>query len=207
MANLTEQILDLIFPPKCEVCGRIGKEALCQKCAAGISFLAPSIFFHAVGEYEGILKNAILRFKFKRIKRLAEPLGLLMVQYINHHLWKDHLDMIIPVPLHEKRQAVRGFNQAELLALKITEACRIPTVTGLLFRKRETAPQFDLPRQKRISNIRGAFEVRGAKLLYDRNILLVDDIYTTGATAGECTKTLKAAGAKSVHILTLSRTV
>jgi len=169
--------------------------------------LTPSIFFHAVGEYDGVLKKAIKRFKFKKRKKLAGPLGMLLVEYLNRHLWKNHLDMIIPVPLHTKRLSERGFNQTELLALKITEHCHIPTVSGLLFRKRDTKPQFDLPKQQRLFNLRGAFVVRGKKLIQDKNILLLDDIYTTGATTAECTKALKAAGAKSVHILTLSRTL
>ncbi len=207
MADIINQVLDVLFPPKCETCGNIGYQSFCHKCTSKITYLAPSIFFHSVGEYDGILKKAIKRFKFKNKKRLSQPLGRLMVDYINHHLWKDQLDMVIPVPLHRKKLHQRGFNQAELLALEITQQCHIPTVAGLLFRKRDTKAQFGLPRQQRLINIRGAFELRGKKLLIDKNILLVDDIYTTGATSAECTKILKAAGAKSVHILTLSRAV
>lgn len=201
------QILDLLFPPKCEVCGSFCDTALCRECSQKITYLSPSIFIHSVGEYEGVLKKAIKRFKFNRSRRLAEPLGWLMAKYLNRHLWKNSLDLIIPVPLHKKRLAERGFNQSELLAFKITEICGIPAVAGLLLRKLDTPPQFNLPRQKRLYNVAGAFEVSGGELIKDKNILLVDDIYTTGATVAECTKTLKTAGAQSVCILTLSRAV
>lgn len=207
MADILNQVLDVLFPPKCETCGGIGRQSFCLKCSSKVTYLAPSIFFHSVGEYEGVLKKAIKKFKFKNKRRLAQPLGSLMVEYINRHLWKDQLDMVIPVPLHRRRLHQRGFNQAELLALEITEQCHISTVSGLLFRKRDTKAQFGLPRQQRLINIRGAFELRGNKLIKGKNILLVDDIYTTGATSAECTKMLKAAGASSVHILTLSRAV
>lgn len=184
-----------------------GDNLLCKNCITQITYLKPAAFFHAVGEYDGVLKKAIKRFKFQKRKHLAKPLGNLMIEYLNHHLWKDALDLIIPVPLHENRLRERSFNQAELLATNITEMTDIPTVSGLLFRKRHTHPQFNLPRAQRLQNVRGAFEIKGKKLIQDKNVLLVDDIYTTGATVAECTKVLKEAGAKSVHILTLSRAV
>ena len=202
-----QSLLDLIFPPRCEVCKSIGPKTLCEKCLVKIKYLKPTAFFHAVCEYEGVAKKAIKRLKFRKRKNLARSLGALLTNYINHHLWKDSLDMIIPVPLHENRLRDRGFNQAELLALSITQSTNIPTVSGLLFRKKNTHPQFDLPKTQRLKNVRGAFEVRGSKLIKNKNILLIDDIYTTGATAAECTRVLKSAGAASVHILTLSRAV
>jgi ComF family protein len=199
--------LDLIFPPRCEVCRGLGPEALCEKCQKKINFLSPSAFIHSVGVYEGPLKTAIQRFKFKKKINLAEPLGVLLVKYLSHNLDMNLVDLIVPVPLHERRVRERGFNQAELLSHTITKYYDVPTVSGALFRTRETHPQFDLPRAERIKNVRGAFEVKGGSLLRDRSLLLLDDIYTTGSTVSECTRVLKAAGARQVHVLTLSRAI
>ncbi len=198
-------VLDLVFPPRCQVCRGIGKEALCRECESRIQYLQPSAFIHSVGVYEDVLKSAILRFKFKKRTQLAEPLGMLMVRYLSRHLDTSRLDFIVPVPLHKKRLNVRGFNQSELLAHVLTGYYKVPTVSGLLFRTKDTLPQFNLPRAERLKNVKGAFEVKGKGLLKDRNVLLIDDIYTTGFTISECTRALKDNGARSVHVLTLSR--
>jgi len=205
--DLFKTILDLIFPPRCEVCRGLGPETFCENCRKKISFLRPSAFTHSVGIYEGALKSAIWRFKFKKRTALADPLGVLMVKYLNHHLEMNEIDLVVPVPLHERRLRERGFNQSELLSHVISKYYDIPTVSGVLFRTKETHPQFDLPREQRLRNVRGAFELKGASLLKDRDILLVDDIYTTGSTVSECTYVLKSGGARKVHVLTLSRAV
>ena len=200
-----KSLLDLIFPPRCEVCRAIGQEELCENCIKKITFLRPSAFVHSVGAYEGTLKSAILRFKFKKKLDLAGPLGILMVKYLSRHLDMNGIDFIVPVPLHIKRFKQRGFNQSELLAHVVTRYYDVPTVSGLLFRARQTHPQFDLPRTERFKNIKGAFEVKGANLLKSKSILLLDDIYTTGSTVSECTRVLRENGANNVHVLTLSR--
>ncbi|MFC1495872.1 ComF family protein [Candidatus Margulisiibacteriota bacterium] len=205
MSIIFESILDLIFPPKCETCFTFVNEPICKKCLSKISYLKPAAFINAVGEYEGVLKKSIKRFKFKKRGRLAKPLSLLMSNYINHHLWKKSIDLLIPVPLHEKRLQERGFNQSELLCLNITKTLNLPTVAGVLFRKKNTHPQFDLKKRERYHNIKGAFEIKGSPLIKEKNILLIDDILTTGSTVRECTSELKSAGAKSVQILALSR--
>jgi ComF family protein len=203
--QFVKSLLDLIFPPRCEVCRTIGPDEFCENCAKKITFLKPSAFIHSVGAYEGTLKSAILRFKFKKKISIAEPLGILMVKYLSRHLDMNNIDFLVPVPLHITRFKQRGFNQSELLGHSITKYYDIPTVSGLLFRTRETHPQFDLPLVERFKNVRGAFEVKGSNLLKGKNILLLDDIYTTGSTVSECTRVLKESGANNVHVLTLSR--
>jgi ComF family protein len=155
--------------------------------------------------YEGVLKKAILKYKFKRRLALSDPLGALMVKYIERNMYMKMIDLIVPVPLHHSRMKERGFNQAEFLAHVISKYYNVPTVSGMLFRVRETHPQFNLPKRDRFMNVRGAFEIKGSAFAREKNILLVDDIYTTGATTSECTRVLKNSGASSVHVLTLSR--
>lgn len=208
MIKLFNSILNLIFPPRCEVCKKGSTEVLCSECFAQISFMRPHLGIHNVSVYDGVLRSAIHRFKFKKRKNLADPLGILLVKYLssNPALEVKEIDVIIPVPLHRKRLRERGFNQAELLARVVSKYYEKPVVSALE-RTKNTKAQFDLPRAERFKNITGAFKVADPKGVYNKRILLLDDIYTTGATIAECSKALRTAGARRVEILTLSRAV
>jgi len=208
MRKLLDATLDLIFPPRCEVCGQNSKETLCFECFKQIKFMKPYLGVHSVAVYEECIKTAIHRFKFKQRKKLADPLGLLLVKYLSHTetLRIEEIDAIVPVPLHKNRHNERGFNQAELLGQVVQKYFGTPVVPALE-RVKDTHAQFDLPRHERFENIQKAFKVSAPKEVYEKRLLLLDDIYTTGATIAECAKTLKIAGAKRVEILTLSRAV
>jgi competence protein ComFC len=116
------------------------------------------------------------------------------------------IDAIVPVPLHKNRRRERGFNQVELLAEIVGKYLELP-VTPALARVKNTAPQFGLHRDARLENIKGAFKVVDRKAVANRKLVLIDDIYTTGATVAECSRVLQNAGARRVEILTLSRAV
>jgi ComF family protein len=154
------------------------------------------------------MRTAIHRLKFNKRKRLAQPLGILLVKYLSQTplLNVKEIDGIVPVPLHPKRQRQRGFNQAELLASVLGRYHDLPVLPALS-RVKNTRAQFDLPRAERFHNIKEAFKVHDPRMVQDKRLLLFDDIYTTGATIAECTKALKVAGAKRVEVLTLSRAV
>ncbi len=198
----------MVFPPRCEVCSRSGNEPLCADCLKKIKFMKPHLGIYSVSTYDGVLRDAIHRFKFNRRKKLAEALGMLMVQYIGQTqaLNLKEIDAIVPVPLCRKRMRERGFNQAELLARTINRYYEVPVIP-VLERVKETKPQFDLNRQARFKNMAGAFRVREPAMLADKRVLLLDDIYTTGATIAECSRALKWARAKRIEVLTLSRAV
>lgn len=170
--------------------------------------MKPHLGVYCVSVYEGVLRSAIHRFKFKKRKRLAEALGIVLVKYVsqNPSLKTGELDAIVPVPLHPKRLRERGFNQVKLMADVLGRYYGIPVVETLE-RIRETRAQFDLPRGERFKNVYRAFKVSDHRAIRNRRVLLMDDIYTTGATIIECSKALKAAGASRVEILTLSRAV
>lgn len=203
---MLNQVLDLIFPPRCEVCRSPSQEGLCVNCFGQIKFMKPHLGVHSLSVYDGVLREAIHRFKFKKRKRLAEPLGVLLVKYLSFasNLNINEMDAIVPVPLHKKRLKARGFNQVELLANFISRYHDVP-VEHVLERVKETHPQFDLPRQARQQNVAGAFRVREPGAVFNKRLLLLDDIYTTGATITECAKALRIAGAKRIEVLTLSR--
>jgi competence protein ComFC len=206
MLKIFNNILSLIFPPRCEVCKKENKESMCPECFSRIKFMKSYLGIHSVSVYEGTLRTAIHRFKFKGRKKLAQPLGILLVNYLGNGqtVKMEEIDVIVPVPLHKNRLRQRGFNQVELLGESVSKYYEIPIICALE-RIRYTDSQFGLPREQRFKNVRGAFKITESKSIYNKRILLLDDIYTTGATIAECTTVLKRGGAKRVEILTLSR--
>lgn len=202
MKNIIETLLNLLFPPKCQVCGCIGEKALCAECQSKIKLInrrEGNVFLCA--SYEGIMKKAIKRLKFRGKTSLAAVLGDIMSKNIP----PGEFDCIIPVPLHKNRFKERGFNQSELLARAISKRYDIPLYTDVLLRDKETKHQFDLSREERFRNVQGAFDIKMNEKISGQRILVVDDIYTTGATINESSRLLYLNGAKKVYAACLSR--
>jgi ComF family protein len=202
-----------ISPPLCPRCGvmfegRSGSDHLCGRC------LQQPPSFHmarAAFLYDRSLIDVIHCFKYKGKIQLAAPLGSLLWQAYLRFWGQQRPDAILPVPLHAGRLRERGFNQAELLVRKWSKlpggADAPPVAGGVLRRSRATPSQAGLGRRERETNIRGAFMVRQPERISGRHLLLVDDVVTTGATAGECARLLLASGAARVDVLTLARVI
>ncbi|MDH4330380.1 MAG: ComF family protein [Candidatus Moranbacteria bacterium] len=157
-----------------------------------------------------ILKKAIHLYKYRFVKDIFKPLGKIMHKKLAYSSLPIP-DIIIPVPLHSKRLRWRGFNQCELLAryisMHLTPGMEIPLYCDVLLRKKHTNPQMSIKNyQERKANLQNAFEVsKNNQILKGKNILLVDDISTTGSTLFECAKTLKKRNAKKVFAIVLAR--
>ena len=160
-----------------------------------------------VGQYEGPLKALILRYKNQRRMELGTIMGRWLAERLAAAPWADLVEVVVPVPLHWSRRFSRGFNQAEGLArelaasdLPVGEAGRRVSARRLL-RVRPTPHQRMLAAGQRRQNVRDAFRVRGGTDdLKGRNVLLVDDVMTSGTTIAECTSVLKKAGAAAVYV-------
>lgn len=150
------------------------------------------------------LRRALQRYKYGRDVTLARPLGALLAAVSAVHA---DTDLIVPVPLHLSRLRWRGFNQAQLLARPVSRLTGILVDPHALDRVRATRAQVELRGRERLANVRGAFRVVDRRRVADRRILLVDDVYTTGATVNECAQVLQRAGARSVDVLVLARAV
>jgi len=193
-----------IKPPICRVCGKPRDKYfagdLCEDCSKeGMPFeIARSVVL-----YDGVIKEAIHKFKFEGKKALSPILGRFLVEHLDRgEIPVKKIDAVIPLPLSRKRFRQRGYNQTELLANEISAQYPIKTDSRSLIKSRDIAPQFELSRVNRLLNIKGAFS---CSPLTGKNVLLIDDIYTTGATVREASGSLKAAGAKNVYVLTLAR--
>lgn len=151
--------------------------------------------------YEGPLATAICQFKYHKKPHLAIPLAGLIVEDIA----KISFDDVMPIPLHPDRLRSREFNQSLLLAKQIAVTLSRPYFIDAMIRIRKTPPQVGLSRKERDENIKGAFLVTQQNEIKDRRILLIDDVYTTGATLREGARTLMDAGAKEVMVATIAR--
>jgi ComF family protein len=184
--------------------------------------LAPPPFERAVafGSYDGALRDLVHLLKFDQVRPAASVLGRLLAESIAalEPSLPNGTILVVPVPLHSRKQSQRGFNQAEMIvraALKQMPVSghensglnRFELLPGILLRRRETGSQIGLTRHQRRQNLRGAFAVKDATQIVSRDVLLVDDVYTTGATAAECARVLRRAGAARVWVATVARTL
>jgi len=154
--------------------------------------------------YEGTLRALIQRLKYDGFRPLAKPLGRFLAEAARR-LERQSFDVLVPVPLHPRRERGRGFNQAFLLAAQVSRLRKIPLAAGDCVRVRDTPPQTGLRAAERRKNVAGAFHVPKPQRVRGRRVLLVDDVLTTGATAHACALALRDAGAAGVWVATLAR--
>jgi ComF family protein len=166
----------------------------------------------AFGSYDGELRGLLHLLKYEQVRPTAELLGQCLATTIQQiqPAFSGSLPIVVPVPLHGRKRRQRGFNQAELIAkaaLKRLEArgIRLEIRAGVLKRQRATSSQTGLTRHQRRANLRGAFAVKGRAAIAGRDILVVDDVYTTGTTVSECARLLVRAGARRVFVATVAR--
>jgi len=166
----------------------------------------------ACGGYETGLRDLIHLLKFHQVRPAARFLGSMLAEQINaaEPSMPTGTIAVVPVPLHKRKQAARGFNQSEEIvraALKsVSRPERFELETGNLLRTRDTGSQIGLTRDQRRDNLRGAFAVKDRAAISGRHVLVVDDVYTTGTTASECARVLRKAGAASVWVAVIART-
>lgn len=199
--------LELLFPPRCAGCGRVDAD-WCETCQRELDRslfdlrsqpLPPLAAIASTGIHEGKLQAAIHGLKYAGALSTAAPLAERLVRALDTLGWQ--VDVIMPVPLHQRRQNERGMNQAEKLSFFVAERLNITYNATTLHRLRDTPPQVGLNRQQRQANVRGAFS---ASAPISGVVLLVDDVFTTGATLQACAHAVREAGAAQVYGLTVS---
>lgn len=201
--------LDLIFPPRCAGCGRVDTH-WCDRCQHDLERTPPPRHVHpleplsgmaSTGVHDGKIQQAIWSLKYENARALAVPLGERLAACLTELDWA--VDVIAPVPMHASRLAERGYNQAQLLAEQVARQTALPWAADAVRRWRSTPSQVGLGRVERLENVKDAFEADPSQV-QNRAILLIDDVYTTGATLSTCAEALLQAGATAVYGLTVS---
>ena len=203
-------IENFFFPQRCLICKK-ENELLCRPCLKKIDF--PDIpqeknIFAATNYQDHAIKRAIWLLKYRGVKQMAEPLAELVKQRVSGKIrLKDPL--IIPVPVSRRRLRQRGYNQAEIIAkhFQSSRGCLDGVVAAnILYKKIHTESQVSArDREKRLGNVIGSFEVKNAERIKGRNVILLDDVYTTGATMREAMRALRQAGAKKIIGIVVAR--
>jgi len=211
--KLLHWILNLLFPPKCILCGTLlesREQDLCRECRCEspeypgrkehLQFLDS---FTAVWYYEGNVRRSLLRYKFYHARSYADGYGRLLAMKLQKEGWDD-TDILTWIPISRQRKRSRGYDQVELLGNVLAQELGME-LTPTLRKIRNTKPQSVMgDAAHRRANILGAYEVIDPGLVRDKRILLLDDIITTGSTASESARMLLTAGAKEVKLATLA---
>lgn len=194
---MLEKLLNFIFPITCLECGKISNSSICMDCLKLIEYgeiikceNREINYLISLFKYEKI-RSKILRFKFYNSPYMYNYFADLILNNDKIVSLIKKFDIIIPIPMYKKKMQERGYNQTELIANKIGKELNIKVRTNILVKTKNTKTQSLLKYKDRINNLKDSFEVRNVKSLENKNVLLIDDIYTTGSTIIECCRSLK----------------
>lgn len=225
-----KNLLNILYPPVCVICGDVigkkekhiecdksfvrSKNTLCMMCGKSLESNLETMCSDcaesehefdscmAAFDYNKGIRHAISEYKYRNKRIYSEEFARRIVNECGRLIRHKDITVIMPVPLSDKKMKSRGFNQAALIAKRMSEDLKIPYDDTYICRTRDTTPMKDLNDYERRKNLTGAFKVNTRFKMY-RGVLLVDDIYTTGATLDACTYELKRAGVRKVHCLTM----
>jgi len=202
LCNICCDSMPFIHAPKCSTCGKPLDNAEILSCPDCIEYKHHFDQGLSVFELNTSVQELIYRYKYYKEFSLNRTFAHFMVELLYEANW--HVDLIIPVPLHKNRLKSRGFNQSSLLGDYISQRYNIPCLDTILLRNVDTKTQTGFSRWERAKNLQNAFSVVQSEKIKDKNILLIDDIYTSGATADNSSSKLKESGANKVYILTVA---
>ena len=199
---MKEKLMGIFFPKVCPLCERVIKSSgdVCEKCDIS-KFLIGRNRCYKCGKP---LKESVYRFKYGNQKAYGDFYGKIAAEKYGELLKRWQIDKIIPVPMYDKKKQKRGYNQAEEFGNRLGFYTGIETDNKSLIRIKDTIPQKGLSNEERKMNMSGAFAVDVEKISNYKNVLLVDDIYTTGSTIDACSKILIMAGVEKVYFVCIA---
>lgn len=208
--KILDRISELIYPEKniCFICDEYEdaiKNHLCIECRDKLEFLEQTISEDIVCplRYTDGIREIIFKYKYGKNPYLYKMLGpLLLEEFIKRNI--NDIDLIVPIPMTRRKKSKRGFNQSELLAKYLSEKLNIELDTRNLVKFKKTKSQSGLSKSFRRVNIRGAFKTIDKEIFADKNVLIVDDIITTGATYTEAKRNIMDANAKKTYLITIA---
>ena len=212
---MLNNILELIYPNVCGICGKICKESLCKRCAIEIEKYEINLvnknkkmYFNEsmhIFKYNEMIRQRLIEYKFQDKSYMYKTFEKIILKNKKVCGFLEKYDIIIPVPIHKKRRLKRGYNQTELIAKEICKNISLELKTDVLIKQKNIKAQSELNKNERKQNIKNAFEIKNINEIIDKKILLFDDIYTTGSTVNECSKILKKVGAKQIGVVTIAK--
>lgn len=215
-SNIIETVLNLIFPPACGICGKLGDSYLCEECQIGLNKIEKNViekyydkFFTThfwIFKYEDEIRDKIIDYKFNEKSYLYRTFVELILNNKKACEYVKSFDYIIPVPIHKKRYKVRGYNQSELITKDLAEKIEnLHYRNDIIKKTKNIVPQSTLNKDERIDNVKGAFEVLDIDNIKGKKILLLDDVFTTGSTVNECSKMLLSKGCSEIGVFTIAK--
>ena len=205
----------MIYPQVCGICGKGKFTYLCKRCENRLNKIAifgkdeyQDKYFenhYYIFKYDDIIRSIIIDYKFNEkayiYRSIAEFINKNKKVYSKLYFY----DIIIPVPISKKRKKVRGYNQSLLIAKEMAKIYDLKLKKNIIIKTKNNMAQSNLNKKDREANVVNAYKIIETKEITNKKILLIDDIFTTGATVNECSKTLKNAGAKKIDILTIAK--
>lgn len=216
MLHFINAVLNLIYPNVCGICDRLCRDDICRKCERELNKRAKckidryyNRYFRKhfyLFQYEGIIKSRLVNYKFNEKVYIYKAFVNFMLKNKKVCCFLKNYDIIIPVPIHKNRKLERGYNQSALIAKELSKQfVHLQYVEDVLVKKRNNKPQSTKTKVERKKDVIGAYFLKNQEKLYNRKILLLDDIYTTGSTVNECCKVLKQAKVKCVDVITIAK--
>ncbi len=211
--KLLEICVDFLYPRKCAYCNeKINERYTCRKCSNIIEYYHEKVNIYANNEfvcdkiisaipYDGFMKESVWKYKFRGAKYFAPAFAEILTLKLEKH--NIHFDLIVAVPISSKRLKERGYNQSELIAKYLSKFTKTSYQKDVLIKIKNNLRQSELDLNERKENVKDAYSIKNIDIIINKRIVLIDDIYTTGATLNECAKVLKLAGAKEIIGLTL----
>ncbi|MBP3832304.1 MAG: ComF family protein [Clostridia bacterium] len=207
----------MFFPPVCGFCGKLDRNSLCNKCKIQIQknnlskiedYKNTSSYFDEhiyLFQYSGEIRNMILNYKFREKSYIYSTFVELIKNNKKICAQIKKYDIIMPVPISKKRLNTRGYNQSALIAGKIAKTLNMCYEENILVKIKDNKPQSEMGQEKRKSNVKDVYTIKNKEKIYQKKILLIDDIFTTGNTVNECAKVLIENFASSVGIFTIAK--
>ena len=207
----------MLFPPVCGICGKLDKNSLCNKCKIRLqknalckieNYKDTSSYFDEhiyLFQYTGEIRDTILKYKFNEKSYIYRT----FLEFIknNEEMCSQikKYDIIIPVPVSKKRFKQRGYNQSALIAKNLAKMLNIDYKENVLIKIKDNKPQSEMGQDKRKSNVKDVYKIKNQEKIYQKRVLILDDIFTTGNTVNECAKVLIENSANNVGIFTIAK--
>ena len=215
--NLIEKALEYIFVPSCGVCGKVGEGYLCKSCVKVLEeYVVCDDNFANLGEniketqihifqYKELVRKLIIQYKFNGKSYLYKTFCEFIVKNKKAFDFIKSYDIIIPVPIHKKRMRERGYNQSELISKELARILNLEIYTNVLTKVKNNMPQSTLDQKEREENTKNVYKLINSEKIYNKKVLIFDDVFTTGATISACVREIEKASPSKIGVLTLAR--